>query len=82
MVSSTWVLSGVLCSHLHTGNSTGYTNLRTRRRIALDSDAPQATVYSDSREGQSAPGRSRQELIFFRAHGQWPEQACNEQECG
>jgi hypothetical protein len=25
-------------------------------------------------------GRSRQELIFFAAH--WPEQGCNEQECG
>lgn len=27
-------------------------------------------------------GRSRQELIFFTAHAHWPEQACNEQECG
>jgi hypothetical protein len=26
--------------------------------------------------------RSEQELIFFTAHGHWPEQACNKQECG
>lgn len=27
-------------------------------------------------------GRGTQELRFFTAHGHWPEQACNEQECG
>src|ERR1039458_8989344 len=27
-------------------------------------------------------GRSTQELSFFTAHAHWPEQACNEQECG
>ena len=27
-------------------------------------------------------GRSRQELMFFTAHGHWPEQACDKQECG
>jgi hypothetical protein len=26
-------------------------------------------------------GRNKQELIFFTAHGHWPEQACNEQQC-
>lgn len=27
-------------------------------------------------------GRNKQELIFFTAHAHWPEQACNQQECG
>lgn len=26
-------------------------------------------------------GRTKQELVFFTAHGHWPERACHEQDC-